>query len=69
MRILLALLCMVALALVIVPSCLAFGSGTGLDQSSKNLMLTGTVLWFAAATPFVVLRQPASATPRRLFNP
>jgi hypothetical protein len=66
MKTLLAWLSLFALALVIVPPCLAFGSGTGLSQGMKNLMLVGTLLWFATATPLASLRQIAPAAPPEL---
>ena len=62
----LLLLGILALALVIVPPCIAFGAGTGLSQAMKSIMLVGTLLWFATATPLASLRRPAAAaTPRK----
>ena len=60
MKTCLALLSLIALALVILPPCFAFGSGAGLSQAMKNLMLIGSLLWFAAATPLASLGQPAT---------
>jgi hypothetical protein len=59
MRLCLNLLGLLALALVIVPSCLAFEAGTGLSQTMKSLMLVGTLLWFATATPLNLMRRTA----------
>jgi len=61
MRLSLNLLGLLALALTIVPPCLAFDAGTGLSQTMKSLMLTGTLLWFAAATPLSLMRRAAPA--------
>jgi hypothetical protein len=61
MKTCLALLSLIALGLVILPPCFAFDSGAGLSQAMKNLMLIGSGLWFAAATPLASLGQPASA--------
>ena len=60
MRLSLNLLGLLALALTIVPPCLAFDAGTGLSQTMKSLMLGGTLLWFAAATPLSLMRRAAS---------
>jgi hypothetical protein len=54
-------LSLLGLALVIAPPCLAFGTGAGLTQAMKNLMLAGTLLWFATATPLAGLRQGRTA--------
>ena len=57
MKTLLLTLSWLGLALVIAPPCLAFGTGDGLTQAMKNLMLAGTLLWFATATPLAGLRR------------
>jgi hypothetical protein len=60
MKVALRLLCAVALALTIVPPCLVLTSHleSGL---LKQLMLAGTILWFAAATALASM----SGEPRR----
>jgi len=59
MRLSLNLLSLLALALTIVPPCLAFDAGTGLSQTMKSLMLVGKLLWFATATPLSWMRGAA----------
>ncbi len=59
MKTCLAILGLIALALVILPACFAFGPGTGLSPAMKNLMLIGTLVWFAVATPLARLHHPS----------
>jgi hypothetical protein len=49
MKPVLRLLCVLALALTIVPPCLVFAGHLESGQL-KQLMLAGTILWFTAAT-------------------
>ncbi len=58
MKAVLRLLCVVALALTIVPPWLASG-GQMESAALKQLMLAGTILWFVAATALASLpREP-----------
>ncbi|MCL5096526.1 MAG: hypothetical protein M1608_03130 [Candidatus Omnitrophica bacterium] len=50
MKLVLRILCGVALALTIVPSCLKY-AGNVSDEWLKALMLIGTFVWFAAVIP------------------
>ncbi len=50
MRILLRILSWVGLALTLLPACLFFYGQLG-GGTVKNLMLAGTVLWFATVIP------------------
>jgi hypothetical protein len=52
---LLIILSIGALALTILPPCVQYATGTLSDERLKLLMLTGTLLWFAAATPLSLL--------------
>jgi hypothetical protein len=61
MKLSLKLLGWLALALTLVPPCLAFEAGTGLSPTMKSLMLVGTLLWFAAATPLDLMRATTPA--------
>jgi hypothetical protein len=44
-------LSIVALALTILPPCVQYSTGALSDERLKLLMLAGTLLWFATATP------------------
>jgi hypothetical protein len=58
MKAVLRFLCVVALALTILPACLAYGGHLG-SATLKPLMLAGTILWFTAATALANLsREP-----------
>ena len=61
MKLCLIALGMLALAMVIVPPCIAFGAGTGLSDAMKTLMFIGSLLWFASATPISLLGQSVPA--------
>ena len=64
MKTCLVLFSVLALALTIVPPFSAFGSGNGLSQLMKTIMLLGTLLWFASATPFAWQRRTMAADHR-----
>lgn len=63
MKAVLALLSLLALGLTIVPAWMRYRGDAISDSQLNWLMLLGTILWFAAATPLARLREKQRRQP------